>query len=56
MSILPNLDKALWCGSNVIVKSEEEHEHFQEAKATKEMPDIMVVIEVEKETLMVECL
>ena len=46
MSLLPNLDKALWCGSNVIVKSEEEHEHEEEAKTTEEMPEIMIVVEV----------
>ena len=46
----------MWCGSNGILKSEEEHEHEEEAKTTEEMPEVMVVIEVEKDTIMVECL
>ena len=56
MSVLPDLDEALRCGSNVIVKSEEEHEHEEEAETSKEMPEVMIVVEVEKDTLMVECL
>ena len=55
IQFLENLNISLGCEGNVIVQSQEEHQHEEEAKTTKEVPEVMMVVEDVVETVGVDC-